>query len=179
MAASSENTSVGDSVPKINDDLAVGSDLEFQRRWWKFENVTWWLFAVIVLMDILGCFGRGPLANAKVQTPDGTMKIKYERIERLSTPSLITIEFGGSAIKDEKLQLLVSESLVKRLGNQRVVPQPAVSRLGDSKIMYTFPANRLPASVQFSLEPSEVGISHLTLQVPGADEAKLTIFVMP
>jgi hypothetical protein len=27
------------TIEKVNDEIAVGSDLEFQRRWWRFERV--------------------------------------------------------------------------------------------------------------------------------------------
>ena len=49
---------VGDSVPKVNNDLAVGEDLEFQRRWWRFEKIVWpllMLFVVVVLFVVFGC----------------------------------------------------------------------------------------------------------------------------
>ncbi len=178
-AAAVETEPIRESISKVNDEVSVGADLEFQRHWWRFEKAVWWLFGVIVFLDVLGCFGRGPLANAQMQTKDGSMSIKYERIERLSTPSILSVEFGGSAIKDGKVQLLVSESLVKRLGTQRVVPQPATSSLGNGKILYTFPASTFPAGIQFGLEPANVGLSHLTLQVPGSEEVQLNIYVVP
>ena len=170
---------VGDSVPKVNNEIAVGSDLKFQRRWWRFETVVWYVFAGIVLLDVLGAFGKGPLAYAQITTSDGSMHIKYERIERLGTPSMMTIQFGGNSIRDGKVQLLVSESLVEELGNTRVVPQPAVSKIGGDQIMYDFPASKFPATVQLSLEPTAPGVHHLTLQVPGAEEAQANIYVVP
>ncbi len=170
---------VSDSVPKVNDELAVGADLEFQRHWWKFERAVWWLFGVLVFLDLLGVFGRGPLAKANLRTSDGSMDIKYERIERLGTPSLMTIQFGGPAIHDGKIELLVSESLVKELGTQRVVPQPAISQIGGGKIRYTFPASRYPATVQFQLAPAQAGKAHLNLEVAGFEQAAADIYVLP
>lgn len=178
-AASVETEPIRESISKVNDDISVGADLDFQRRWWRFERVIWWLFGLIVALDVLGCFGRGPLAHAKYQTHDGSMQIKYERVERLSTPSRLSIEFGAQAIKDGKIEVLVSDSLVKRLGNQRVVPQPAESKLSEGKILYTFPASVYPAGIQFGLEPADVGLSSLSLQVQGNEEVRLNIFVVP
>ena len=176
---SQKTESVGDSVPKINNDLAVGADLAFQQRWWKFEKTVWWIFAAIVLLDVLGCFGRGPVAKARMTTPDGSMNVEFERIERLGTPSLMTIKFGRPAIRDGKIELLVSESLVAELGNQRVVPQPAESKLGEGKILYTFPASAVPATVQFGLQPARAGVADLSLQVPGFAEVQSRIYIMP
>ena len=50
-----------DSVPKVNDDIAVGEDLEFQRRWWRFERSVWILFAFILLLNIAGVFDDQPV----------------------------------------------------------------------------------------------------------------------
>ena len=179
MPATAPTKPVEDSVLKVNDEIAVGSDLEFQRKWWRFTHVMWMVFAGIVLADLLGCFGRGPVANAQRRTNDGSMDVKYERIERFSTPSILRIQFGQNAVKDGKIQLWVSESLIKPLGNQRVIPQPLSSAIGQNGVLYTFPATALPAGVAFGLEPTAPGIYDATLRVPGCEQINVRIFVMP
>ena len=182
---SSETQPIEDSVAKVGNELAVGEDLGFQRKWWRFERGVWIVFALIVLLDVLGAFGRGPLANAKLLSPAHLMNIEYERIERFSTPSILTVHFSPAAIHDGKVQLWVSESVVKTLGNQRIVPQPASSMIGNGGILYTFQSSPLPDSVQFALQPAYPGVSHIELRVPGeslanpADKANLTVAVMP
>ena len=51
MAAQQETKPVEDSVAKVDDDIAVGSDLEFQRAWWKFEKIAWFFLSLILLAD--------------------------------------------------------------------------------------------------------------------------------
>lgn len=170
---------VSDSVPKINNEVAVGEDLKFQKKWWHFERAAWICFGAIVLMDLLGVFGRGPVAKAHVETADRSMDITYERIERFSTPSILTVHFGPGAIQNGKVVLWAGESLVKKLGNQRVVPQPAESRVGNGGIYYTFAAAELPAQVEFALSPSSPGTAEIQLQVPGHSEARMKIYIVP
>ncbi len=170
---------VRDSVAKVNDELAVGSDLEFQRRWWKFERAIWIFFTLLIVLDVLGVFGRGPLAKARLRAADGSAEVTYERIERHKTPSVLTAHFGPSAIQDGKVRLWVSDDLVKELGNQRVSPQPESSRLERGGILYTFPAGAPPLAVQFSLEPSSIGRASISLEVQGRDRLSANIFVMP
>ena len=179
MPATEASKPVSDTVSKINNELAVGEDLKFQRRWWIFETGVWILFAVIVALDLAGAFGRGPLAKAHAETADGSIATRYERIEGFSTPSTLEIRFGPSAIHDGRAQLWVSESLTKTLGNQRVTPQPASSQVGDAGVLYTFTASKLPATVEFALQPLWAGSHFITFRVPGAQELKLKIFVMP
>src|SRR4051794_9976112 len=170
---------VEDSVAKVNNEVAVGSDLRFQKKWWKFERVIWTLFTLIVILDVLGCFGKGWLANARASAPDGSLDVKYERVQRFSTPSRLEIGIGPDAIRNGAVQLWVSENLVKTLGNQRVIPQPASSVVGAGGILYTFPATTTPASVEFSLEPGKLGPETLEIRAPGFEPVRLKIFVMP
>jgi hypothetical protein len=95
---------VENSVARVNDEVAVGENLDFQRKWWRFENVAWAIFTLIVFLDLSGLFGRGPLAKAERRTTDGTIEMKYERIERTGSPSIMTIQFGQSAIHNVRQQ---------------------------------------------------------------------------
>jgi hypothetical protein len=163
----------------VNNEVAVGEDLGFQRQWWRFESALWIFFAFLVLLDLLGVFGRGWLANAQMKTNDGAMDVHFERVERFSSPSILNVEFGPNAIHDGKVQLWVNEKVVKELGNQRIVPQPISSVIGDDGITYTFDATHPPASVQFALQPSNVGVFPLELRVPGSQMLLAKIVVMP
>jgi hypothetical protein len=179
MASAQTTKPVEDTVPKVDNDIAVGADLDFQRKWWRFTRILWIVFTIVIVADLLGCFGRGPLANAQIRASDGAFEIKYERIERFSTPSMLRVEFGPSAIHQGKAQLWVSQSLIRSLGNQRVVPQPSESALDGDGILYTFLVKNIPATVEFALEPVAPGIYHLKMHVPGSQEVSPRIVVMP
>lgn len=180
MASPVRTRPVEDSVPKIDHELAVGEDLQFQRRWWRFEHIAWALFTVIVALDLLGAFGRGPLAKGTLKTPDGAMTLEYERIERFRTPSILTIHFGPAAVRDNKIQLWVSQTVIKELGNQRIIPQPESSVLSPDGILYTWAASDHPDSAAFALEPAKAGMEHFVLRLPlTGEELGARIFVMP
>lgn len=177
---------VEDSVAKVGDELAVGEDLEFQRKWWRFEKIVWIVFLIIVLLDLAGVFGRGPVASVHRRSSNHLMLIDYERIQRFSTPSIMTIHFDPAAVKDGKIQLWVSDSLVKELGNQRIVPQPISSVIGNGGILYTFGSSPLPDSIGFALQPSNPGIWHFQMHIPGAtledpplDQFQTKVVVVP
>ncbi|RRA48722.1 hypothetical protein [Acidipila sp. EB88] len=182
-----ETRAVEDSIAKVDNELAVGEDLDFQRRWWRFEKWIWRFFALLVLADIAGLFGRGPLAKAQKHTPDGAMHIKYERIERFSTPSILTIQLGPASVRKGTVHVWVSSSVVDRLGNQRVIPAPSQSEVVKDGVIYTFPADDVPSEIAFALQPADIGLSHLTIRLldadnkplPAQDYLNLDIFVMP
>jgi hypothetical protein len=134
---------------------------------------------LLVSADLLGVFGRGYFARGRESTGDGSMEVQYERVERSATPSILTVQFGPSAIKDGRVQLWASETLVKQLGAQRVIPQPLSSAVGEGGILYTFEATKIPASVEFALQPPGPRICRLALRVPGFEQTDVRVVVMP
>ena len=170
---------VKDSVAKVNEEVAVGEDLAFQERWWRFERAVWILFALIIVLDLLGAFGRGPLSHARSTTADGSMDVQYERIERTGTPAIMQVSFGPSAIRNGEIKLFASESIVKQLGNQRIIPSPQSTKIGDGGLTYTFPASTVPASIEFALQPSGPGVYPYKLQVVGSEAIQANVVVVP
>lgn len=168
-----------DQIPRVEDAVSVGEDLDFQRRWWRFEKAAWLVLLIVLIADALGLFGRGWLARTERHTADGTLRVQYERIERAGTPSEITIHFGPSAIHDQQVRLFSDETIVKELGAQRIIPQPTRSEIGLGGITYTFSAIGSPATASISLQPSFPGIHHMELGVPGSEPIRASILVLP
>ena len=179
MPTQAELKPVRDEVPKVEGAVAVGEDLEFQRRWWRFERVVWSLFALILLADLSGLLGRGPLAKAERHTADGVLDVKYERVERSNTPSIMTVLPGNPAIHDGKFQLYVSDDVLKQMGAQRVIPQPDASAVGRGGVTYTFLATALPITIQIELRPSVIGLHQFRIGVPGDDTVQAKVLVLP
>jgi hypothetical protein len=170
---------VEDSVSRVNEEVAVGEDLDFQRRWWRFENFAWIVFTLIIVCDLAGVFGRGPLAKAERKSPDGTIDVRYEKIERTDSPSIMSIDFGPAAVHDGRIKLYISQSLVQALGTQRVIPEPAETTIGDAGLTYTFLASKTPAAVALALQPSGPGIYDFKVGVAGAPAVQAKVFVVP
>ena len=85
---------------KVNDEIAVGSDPEFQRRRLRFEHGLW---AVFTLSSYWMCLGFSVADTwQKAEGPyDGWNSGRAIRsVERYSTPSIMTVQFGPSAIHD-------------------------------------------------------------------------------
>jgi hypothetical protein len=179
MVTKPYTTPVTQSAPRVNNEIEVGEDLEFQRKWWRFEKFAWIFFSLIIVLDLAGLFGRGPIAKAELRAVDGTIDMKYERIERTGSPSTITINFGPSAIHNGTIKLYISESLVKGLGTQHIVPAPTETTVGEGGLTYTFPASKPPAAIDLALQPSGPGIYHFTIGVANAEPIQAKVFVVP
>lgn len=179
MPSHSPTKPVEDSVAKVDDDIAVGSDLKFQQGWWRFETAAWTIFAILVLAAALGAFGRGYLSHHRIGAPDGSLTVDYERVQRYATPSVLTVQFGPNAIRDGKVQLWVSQSVFQRMGNQKVVPTPAQSVAQAGGVLFTFAVSSAPASAEFSLQPDSAGRAEMEFLVSGKTPVKVPVFVMP
>jgi hypothetical protein len=175
----SETKPIEDSISKVNDEFAVGSDLDFQVRWERFERLAWIILTIFIILSLAGVFGRGPVAKRHLRASDGSMEIQYERVQRFGTPSVLEINFPASSIHDGSVQLWAADSLLKPLGAQRVIPAPLRSEIGGGGILYTFPATTVPAAIEFQTQPAALGSSELKLRVPGKAELKAKVFVMP
>ena len=79
-----ETKPVEDTVQKINNELAVGEDLEFQRKWWKVERGIWIFFLLLIIADLLGAFGRGWLAKAHRAASDNSLAAKCSAAWRMT-----------------------------------------------------------------------------------------------
>jgi hypothetical protein len=168
-----------DDVPMVDSTLAVGEDVQFQRKWWRFEKAVWTFFALVLVADLSGLLGRGPLANVERHASDRTFDLKYEKIERANTSSIMTVLPEGASLRDGKFQFFVSDSILKDLGAQRVIPQPVLTTVGNGGVTYVFPATQLPMTVQIELKPSFVGSHHFTVYVPGGQPIRGDVFVLP
>jgi hypothetical protein len=170
---------VYDTIPRVDDAVSVGEDLHFQQRWWRFENLAWWVLILVLAADALGVLGRGWLARAQRATADGALHVRYERVERAGTPSEMTLDFGRTAVQGDQIRLTVSETLVNELGAQRVIPQPESSAVGPDGLTYLFPTTGTPATVSFALEPSFPGVHDVTLTASGEQPIHFRILVLP
>ncbi len=170
---------VGDTVPKVDNAVAVGEDLAFQRRWWRFENVVWALFALVLVADLAGLLGNGPLAHVHRGTPNHTLLLEYDRIERATTPNTMTVTPEPGSVKNGRLILFVSDSVVKELGAERIAPQPAVSAIGNGGFTYVFPAVGGDAHIQFGLRPTAIGVHTITVGIAGGEQITTRVLVLP
>lgn len=179
MAQEMDRKQVGDDVPMVDGKVAVGDDLQFQKRWWRFERGIWVFFGLVLLADLSGILGRGPLANAERKASDNSLRVKYERVERENTSSIVTILPGPGAMQNGKVQIFLSDTVLKQLGAQRIIPQPESSAIGNGGVTYTFAATALPMTVQIELKPSSIGMHQFTVGIPGGEQLQAKTFVLP
>lgn len=179
MAEQAFTKPVQASVARVSDEVAVGEDQEFQRKWWRFEKAIWIFFVILLLCDLAGLFGRGFLAKAHSVAADHSIDLRYERIERTGTPSTMVVHLAPGISHNGTVHLFVSQSMIDQLGTERVIPSPESTEIGSQGLTYTFAAASNPGIVEFSMRPPGPGRFPFTIGVPGSTFIEHSIVVMP
>src|SRR5687768_11416946 len=67
------------TAPWVRRQPDSAADAGLQRRVWQGQRVAWGLMTVVVVAGFLGLLGAGPLGRRSIVTPDGAVRVEYER----------------------------------------------------------------------------------------------------
>ena len=116
--------------------------LPFQRRVWNGERAAWVALALLSLTGLLGVLGRGgPFSEAEVVTPDGALRIRYERFQRMLAPATFRIELGPRPPADGTVEVRFGTDVLEGWRFEGMVPQPASSRGVPGGLTLTLPVS--------------------------------------
>lgn len=168
-------------LPEVSNDLTEGFDPEFEKKWWTAEHVSWLVMIIVLIAGLCGFLGRGAWSRRTIDASANGFTIKYERVVRYKTPTLIIVRFHPDAMQGQHLLLRISDTVVQQLGEQLVVPQPTASTVVPGGLLYSFPINNSgqPQQVSLGLEPATVGPVQIQLQIPGRPPFTRSVFALP
>ena len=150
----------------IDNELEIGFDQKFERKWRTLEIASQGVMLLIVLAALVGLFGRGPLSHRTHMTSDGRLAVDFEPLARWGTTTQVTVHLSspkdGTAGEGGAVQarVFVSNEIVEPLGLQQVIPQPNATEANGGGVVYDFaiPPGRDGGLVRFVLKPSTVGL---------------------
>jgi hypothetical protein len=165
----------------IDDELEIGFDERFEKRWHRLEIGSHVLMALFVLAALGGFFGRGPFSHRTEKTADGRLAVDFEPLARWGTDTQVTVHLSapgrlagpGAAVA---AHLFVSSAVIEPLGLQRVIPTPnETESIGGGAIYdFTIPPGEDTAFVRFVLRPSTVGLVTAEVRTGGPDGEPLS-----
>ena len=104
--------------------LEIDEDMNFQRREWTVERWFWLLLCLILACAVLGVFGGGPLSWTSVADSAGTMRVEYDRMQRVSAPGRINVSISAAAISSDGIALEVNSDFTDAMEITAIQPQP-------------------------------------------------------
>ena len=146
------------SKPKRVGSIEIDQDLEFQKRSWAFQRVSWTAMLLIAVAALLGAFGNGPLASAH-SGDDASIAIDYERFVRLNSPEEVTITFGSAVATGKQVSIWVDREWLSRHDVKGIVPEPSESTVTPYAVIYTFNVDSQGqmSKIELDLEPRSIG----------------------
>ncbi|WP_206755458.1 MULTISPECIES: hypothetical protein [Trichocoleus] len=151
--------------PRMNDiqrvgDLEIVQDLEFQRRAWAIQRLSWIGWGLIAVGALAGLFGSGPLSRGNVSSPSDSLQLEYDRFGRFHAPAKLKIILGAGSEQNGKVKVWLSRSYLESTEVQQVTPQPEWVEASPDRLTYVFRTTALdrPTAVTFYLQPDQVGL---------------------
>lgn len=113
-------------------------DIDFQRRDWVVQRVSWVVLLGIVLVAASGLLGAGPLSEVTQEADDGSVTVEYERFIRHVGTTTMTVSLGESQVSDGKVELYIARDLVEGWRIENVSPAPSTESASNDWLIYEF-----------------------------------------
>ena len=105
--------------------IQITQSLSFLKKEWRIQRMGWIVFALIMLLGLLGVFGRG--AYSSRHAGDSRLRIDYERVLRHGAVSDLTVTVGPQPATDSSFRLYVSADYLGKFEIADILPAPVRS----------------------------------------------------
>lgn len=163
------------------EDIEAGCDLPFERRWWRLQRISWVILSLLLLAGVAGLFGHGPLSRATVHPLGSALEVRYDRLARRETPSLLELRVETSALVSGRVRIRLNRELVDRMQLKQIVPTPLSSEpLADgARFIFQTDPSRDAAFIVFSENPTTPGLVDAEVTIEGEQPVRFRQFVYP
>ncbi len=165
---------------RVNEELEVGYDQRFERRWRVAEQVGRWAMVLFVVAGLAGLLSHGPYSHRTAASVGTGLVVDFEPIVRAQASTQITFHFDNISAAST-VDLFIGTNIVEPMGLQRIEPQPAQTRLVKDGMVMTIPIppGTKDAKLRFMLQPMSLGPNELVARVNDNAPQRWTQFVLP
>lgn len=131
----------------------IGEDRQFQERFWGVQRGVWIIFALIMIVSMLGLAGSGgPLGH--VETRSGAASIRYPRTMHWRSSDELEVQHGSQS--DGVVSLTLSPDFLKSFDIGQITPEPgqAGTSAGGTRFLIQAQPNR-QGDVRIRLKPTK------------------------
>lgn len=163
-----------------DDHLELEVDERFHRAEWRWQRAAWVMWSLVVVAALAGLAGSGPLSLTSTTSPNGDLRLEYERFERHHHQTSMVVHVR-SRPSDAPIRLKIFQSLLNGINIDRIEPEPATRELATDGVIYSFP--REPGAVDgkiiFHLQHEAVGKRRSHIGLVGTEPVELNQFIYP
>lgn len=128
--------------------LEIEEDLAQERRSWIFERAGWVVLGTIVLLSLLGLFGKGVLSKASATAADGRVEAEYQRFARYQGPLQLRIRVEPEGLSSPEARIWLNGEYLRGIRIEQIEPEPESQQATQGGVLYTFPAASGEKSVE-------------------------------
>jgi hypothetical protein len=158
----------------------IHEDLNWERKWYRFERIAWLLMFVLMLAGASGALGRGGLTRAEARSSDGTVRVEYDRSLRARAPARMRVMLDPGATATGEIRLVVAGALADSARIRESFPPPAIAEPLDRavRLVWKVPA-RSAAEIVLANQPEGMGRIWSRVTVEGGAFASFDQLVLP
>jgi hypothetical protein len=165
----------------VNDELEIGFDQPFEKRWHVVELVARGVMIVYVLAAGAGLLGSGPFSHHQITDSTHSFEVDYEPITRDGNSTQITIHILRPPPGAAQLAITLNNQFGEPFGLSDVLPRPARIIAGPDGMTDLF--DILPGEggdlVRFKGSPTQAGVMRLSAQLGTGPKLSWTQVVVP
>ncbi len=167
----------------VNDELEVGFDSRFERRWHRYEIGGRILMTLVVVAGLAGLLGSGPFSHRTLHFASGRLAaIDFEPITRFDTPTQVTFHLRTAAnpALATPVDLRLSSNIVEPFGLQHALPAASFQRASHGDIVLKLPvADSDDDLIRIIGKPTQFGLIRMFAQVDDGPRLTWIQFVLP
>lgn len=127
--------------------LDIDQNLDFQRKAWKVQRITWAVMLAILLAVGLGFLGAAGPANYRTSS-NNSVKVGFQSFVHRIAPTDIHVTL--SQLSGDSTQLLISRDFMGNYQVQSIVPQPDSVDGSSDMLVYHF--NVAPGATSMNVD---------------------------
>jgi hypothetical protein len=168
---------------QVGTDLEIEQDPPFQERDWRVQHMGWIVMLVIIILALLGLFGRGPLTETTIGQPSD-LQIAYDRVARAGAPTDLDVTIGSRAFAnalDTTVTVWVTRKFAMAMQEQAIIPRPHTVTSYTDSITYTFlrSPNADSIHIHFHYSPEGFGVHTGSMGIIGGRTLSFWTLVLP
>ncbi len=165
---------------RVNEELEVGFNQGFERRWSRAERFGYGVMLLFALAGLGGVFGRGAFSHRTAGGGAAAMTVDFEPVTRSQSPTQVTFHLDNPTDRPT-LRLFLDNQVVEPMGLGKILPQPErADAVADGlALIVAVPPGTRNAELRIVLEPKALGPQHLTARLDHHAPLGWTQFVVP
>jgi len=160
-------------------DYPIKENVRWIRREWLIQRVGEYLLIVLVILGACGLFSKGVLSNGTTQSPDGTIRVEYERFGRVQSNMDMTIRLRSP--QADRFSVTLGNGALDNLQIQTLQPQPleAITHGSDLRLTFSSRDTGPDHAIWLGLQPRSPGRIHVSVSSGDRPPARFTQWIYP